>query len=99
LNPSLELVVPVDVGRAQGDLIVQVASADPRLLGIGFDLPEVGAIIALDGESSLTDIRFLCLPFFARQTALMAYLGRAPKVADLTSWCWISCAASSLNLP
>lgn len=34
----------VDVGTAQGDLIVQVASANPHLSGIGFDLPEVGPI-------------------------------------------------------
>jgi hypothetical protein len=31
----------VDVGTAQGDLIVQVALAHPRMEGIGFDLPEV----------------------------------------------------------
>jgi hypothetical protein len=34
----------VDVGTAQGDLIVQVALANPHLSGIGFDLPEVGSI-------------------------------------------------------
>ncbi|HEV2350794.1 MAG TPA: methyltransferase [Terriglobia bacterium] len=33
-----------DVGTAQGDLVVQVALAHPHILGIGFDLPEVGAI-------------------------------------------------------
>ena len=31
----------LDVGTAQGDLIVQVALANPHLAGIGFDLPEV----------------------------------------------------------
>ena len=34
----------VDVGTAQGDLIVQVALANPQISGIGFDLPEVGPI-------------------------------------------------------
>jgi len=34
----------VDVGTAQGDLIAQVALANPHLSGIGFDLPEVGPI-------------------------------------------------------
>jgi ubiquinone/menaquinone biosynthesis C-methylase UbiE len=34
----------VDVGTAQGDLIVQVALANPHIEGIGFDLPEVGPI-------------------------------------------------------
>jgi len=34
----------VDVGTAQGDLIVQVTLANPHLAGIGFDLPEVGPI-------------------------------------------------------
>jgi len=34
----------VDVGTAQGDLITQVALANPHLEGTGFDLPEVGPI-------------------------------------------------------
>ena len=33
-----------DVGTAQGDLISQVALANPHLSGIGFDLPQVGPI-------------------------------------------------------
>jgi hypothetical protein len=33
-----------DIGTAQGDLIVQVALANPHLSGIGFDLPEVAPI-------------------------------------------------------
>jgi hypothetical protein len=32
----------VDVGTAQGDLITQVALANPHIQGTGFDLPEVG---------------------------------------------------------
>lgn len=34
----------VDVGTAQGDLITQVALANPHIEGIGFDLPEVAPI-------------------------------------------------------
>jgi O-methyltransferase/methyltransferase family protein len=34
----------LDVGTAQGDLIVQVALANPHIAGIGFDLPEVAPI-------------------------------------------------------
>jgi hypothetical protein len=34
----------VDVGTAQGDLIAQVALANPHIEGIGFDLPEVGSV-------------------------------------------------------
>ena len=34
----------VDVGTAQGDLAVQVASANPHLRGNGFDLPQVAPI-------------------------------------------------------
>lgn len=33
-----------DVGTAQGDLIVQIALANPNIQGIGFDLPVVGPI-------------------------------------------------------
>ncbi|MGC2402561.1 MAG: methyltransferase [Acidobacteriaceae bacterium] len=41
----------VDVGTAQGDLITQVALANPNIAGIGFDLPEVGPIF----EDYVTD--------------------------------------------
>jgi O-methyltransferase domain/Dimerisation domain len=41
----------VDVGTAQGDLITQVALANPNIAGIGFDLPEVGPIF----EDYITD--------------------------------------------
>lgn len=51
----------VDVGTAQGDLIVQVALANPHIAGIGFDLPEVGPIFedyaALNGLSSRLEFR------------------------------------------
>lgn len=34
----------VDAGTAQGDLVVQIALANPHMQGIGFDLPGVGPI-------------------------------------------------------
>ena len=34
----------VDAGTAQGDLALQIATANPHLQGIGFDLPEVAPI-------------------------------------------------------
>ena len=34
----------VDVGTAQGDLITQVALANPHIQGTGFDLPQVGSV-------------------------------------------------------
>lgn len=36
----------VDVGTAQGDLILQVVLAHPHIAGFGFDLPEVGPVFA-----------------------------------------------------
>jgi hypothetical protein len=42
--PWADYKTAVDVGTAQGDLITQVALANPHIAGIGFDLPEVGPI-------------------------------------------------------
>ncbi|HWW97511.1 MAG TPA: methyltransferase [Edaphobacter sp.] len=42
--PWAEYKSAVDVGTAQGDLITQVALANPHIAGLGFDLPEVGPI-------------------------------------------------------
>jgi len=51
----------VDVGTAQGDLITQVALANPHIAGIGFDLPEVAPIfeeyVAANGLSSRVEFR------------------------------------------
>jgi O-methyltransferase domain/Dimerisation domain len=51
----------VDVGTAQGDLIVQIASANPHVSGIGFDLAEVAPIfeeyVAASGLSSRVQFR------------------------------------------
>jgi len=45
-----------DIGTAQGDLIVQVTSANPHLSGIGYDLPEVAPVfedyVEVNGLSS-----------------------------------------------
>ncbi len=49
----------VDIGAAQGDLIVQVALAHDHVHGTGFDLPPVGPIfkdyVAINGLSSRVD--------------------------------------------
>ncbi len=42
--PWKNYATAVDVGTAQGDLVVQVALANPHISGIGFDLPEVAPI-------------------------------------------------------
>jgi O-methyltransferase domain/Dimerisation domain len=42
--PWSQYKTAVDVGTAQGDLITQVALANPHIQGTGFDLPEVGPI-------------------------------------------------------
>ena len=51
----------VDVGTAQGDLIVQVALTNPNIAGIGFDLPEVAPVfedyVAAHGLSSRVEFR------------------------------------------
>ncbi|MEO8025775.1 MAG: methyltransferase [Bryobacteraceae bacterium] len=42
--PFAKYTSAVDVGTAQGDLIVQIAKAHPHLAGTGFDLPAVGPV-------------------------------------------------------
>ena len=42
--PWAQYKTVVDAGPAQGDLLVQVALKNQHLLGLGFDLPEVGPI-------------------------------------------------------
>jgi hypothetical protein len=42
--PWIKYRTVVDVGTAPGDLITQVALANPHIEGTGFDLPEVGPI-------------------------------------------------------
>jgi hypothetical protein len=49
----------VDIGTAQGDLAAQVALANPRMTGLGFDLPQVAPIfeeyVAAAGVSDRLD--------------------------------------------
>ena len=56
----------VDVGTAQGDLIAQIALANPGISGIGFDLPEVAPIFEdYIAENKLADrVRFSSGSFF-----------------------------------
>lgn len=42
--PWAEYQSCADIGTAQGDLVAQIALAQPHLRGIGFDLPEVGPV-------------------------------------------------------
>jgi len=55
-----------DVGAAQGDLATQIALANPHLIGIGFDLAEVGPIFEEYVENSgVADrLRFVAGSFF-----------------------------------
>ncbi len=57
----------VDLGTAQGDLAVRIATANPHLAGIGFDLEPVGPIFtSYVAEHGLADrVRFAAGDFFA----------------------------------
>lgn len=59
----------VDVGTAQGDLAVQIASAHPHLSGIGFDLEPVAPIFAdYVAEHGLSDrLQFTAGDFFENE--------------------------------
>jgi len=56
----------VDAGPAQGDLLVQVALKNTHLLGIGFDLPEVGPIFEeyIEANSLSARVQFQPGSFF-----------------------------------
>lgn len=56
----------VDAGPAQGDLLVQVALKNQHLLGIGFDLPEVGPIFEeyVEANGLATRLQFQAGSFF-----------------------------------
>jgi hypothetical protein len=57
----------VDAGPAQGDLLVQVALKNPHLLGIGFDLAEVGPIFEeyVEANGLASRLQFQAGSFFA----------------------------------
>jgi hypothetical protein len=52
----------VDIGAAQGDLITQVALANPHVAGAGFDLPEVGSVFEEYVEANGLSGRLKFLP-------------------------------------
>jgi hypothetical protein len=55
-----------DAGAAQGDLATQIALANPHLLGIGFDLAEVGPIFEeyIEKSGVAGRVRFVAGSFF-----------------------------------
>ena len=64
--PWAEYRTVVDAGPAQGDLLVQVAHKNPHLLGVGFDLPEVGPIFEeyVEGHGLSSRVQFQPGSFF-----------------------------------
>lgn len=64
--PWTQYKTVVDAGTAQGDLLVQVALKNEHLLGIGFDLPEVGPIFEeyVEGHGLSTRLQFQPGSFF-----------------------------------
>jgi hypothetical protein len=71
----------VDVGTAQGDLITQVALANPHIAGLGFDLPEVAPIfedyIAENGLSGRVEFRpgsFFDSPIPSADVVMMGHI-------------------------
>ena len=71
----------VDVGTAQGDLITQVALANPHIEGTGFDLPEVGPIFedymatnGLSGRVKFSAGNFLKQPLPKGDVLMMGHI-------------------------
>src|SRR5262250_1379528 len=71
----------VDVGTAQGDLIAQVALANPHIEGIGFDLPEVGPIFeefveanGLSGRVKFSPGSFMDRPLPKADVVMMGHI-------------------------
>lgn len=71
----------VDVGTAQGDLIAQVALANPHIEGIGFDLPEVGPIFeafveanGLSGRVKFIPGSFMDQPLPKAEVVMMGHI-------------------------
>lgn len=71
----------VDVGTAQGDLITQVALANPHIAGFGFDLPEVAPIfedyVAANGLSGRVTFRpgsFFDVPIPQADVVMMGHI-------------------------
>ena len=71
----------VDVGTAQGDLITQVALANPHIAGIGLDLPKVGPIFqdyvagnGLSGRVCFHPGSFFDAPIPAADVVMMGHI-------------------------
>lgn len=71
----------VDVGTAQGDLIVQVALANAHIEGTGFDLPEVGPVFeeyvdanGLSGRVKFTSGNFMDQPVPKADVLMMGHI-------------------------
>lgn len=71
----------LDVGTAQGDLIAQVALANPHIDGTGFDLPEVGPIFeefveanGLSGRVKFTPGSFMDQPLPKADVVMMGHI-------------------------
>jgi hypothetical protein len=71
----------VDVGTAQGDLITQIALANPHIAGIGFDLPEVAPIFedyitenGLDGRVHFQPGSFFDAPVPKAEVVAMGHI-------------------------
>ncbi len=64
--PWTEYKTFADIGTAQGDLAVQIATQNPHLQGIGFDLPEVAPIFEEYAEQNGVSerLRFQAGDFF-----------------------------------
>jgi hypothetical protein len=64
--PWAQYKTVVDAGTAQGDLITQIALANPHIEGIGFDLPEVAPIFEdyVEEHGLASRVRFESGSFF-----------------------------------
>jgi hypothetical protein len=66
--PWSQYKTAVDVGTAQGDLITQVAVANPHIQGTGFDLPDVAPIFEeyVEANNVADRVKFVGGSFFER---------------------------------
>ena len=71
----------VDVGTAQGDLIAQIALANPHIEGTGFDLPQVGPVFedyiaanGLSGRVKFSPGSFMDLPLPKADVVTMGHI-------------------------
>ena len=79
--PWKQYTSAVDVGTAQGDLISQVALANPHITGTGMDLPEVGPIFedyiadnGISGRVTFHPASFFDAPIPPADVVLMGHI-------------------------